>query len=91
MVRVYAAANKPIIQIQPKSAYAQINLCTNYCDTHIHLQVSKSKILTLLTELLSNFSLENKDATSEFVKAASSLLNDPDPEGLGLNAAKNEL
>jgi hypothetical protein len=47
--------------------------------------------LTLLTELLSNFSLENKDATSEFVKAASSLLNDPDPEGLGLNAAANAL
>ena len=55
------------------------------------LQVSKSKILSLLTELLANFSLENKEATSEFVKAASVLLNDPDPEGSGLKAAANAL
>jgi hypothetical protein len=37
-------------------------------------------MLCLLTELLDNFSLENKEATSEFVKAASALLIDPDPE-----------
>jgi hypothetical protein len=37
--------------------------------------------LSLLTELLDSFSLENKEATSEFVKAASALLNNPDPEG----------
>ena len=49
--------------------------------TAVFLQVSKSKILSLLTELLANFSLENKEATSEFVKAATVLLNDPDPEG----------
>jgi hypothetical protein len=51
---------------------------TDYCAP---VQVSKSKILSLLTELLSTFSLDTKEATSEFVKAASALLDDPDPDG----------
>jgi hypothetical protein len=47
--------------------------------------------LTLLTDLLASFSLENTEATSEFVKAASALLNDPDPEVSRLNAATQAL
>ena len=77
--------------INLKSHEPKIILRNNYSGTHIRSQVSKSKVLTLLTELLSTFSLENTEATSEFVKAASALLNNPDPEGLGLNTATNTL
>jgi len=51
------------------------------------VQVSKSKILSLLTDLLSTFPLDKKEATSEFVKTALALINDPDPDGSWLYMA----